>query len=273
MYVAEDQWPAVFAEFARVLDDGGVVRITEDSACDPQSGRLGGWKGSQPAVTLTSPERVCAYLERAGFVPHVLTKHQTQYSDGTLKQAQHGEPPDVFFVEGVKPAGVFFAPHSDDEALFGAFTILKYRPRVVVCFPSTGDYGDTAIREAETRDAMTVLGAGAVEQWDGRDLVAEMRALDARVRPARIWAPDRQSSHPDHVAVAEAAVTVFGGRVTTYHTYVNGEKVRSARVVPFEPAWVSQKLRALARYQSQLQHPRAHAFFLEDLREYYGEGA
>lgn len=273
MYVAEKDWPSVFSEFARVLDDSGVIRITEDSAVDRASSRVGGWKGSQPAVTLTSPELVCRYLERAGFVPYVVTKNETRFRDDSLKQAQHGDTPDVFFVEGVKPAGVFFAPHSDDETLFGAFTILKYRPRVVVCFPSAGDYGETSVREAETRDAMTVLGAGAVEQWNGGDLVAQMRAFDARVSPARVWAPDRKSSHPDHVSAAEAARSVYGGRVTTYHTYVNGEKIRSQRVVPFEPAWVSQKLRALARYESQLKHPRAHQFFLEDLREYYGEGA
>jgi glycosyltransferase involved in cell wall biosynthesis/LmbE family N-acetylglucosaminyl deacetylase len=270
MYVPESEWPAVFAEFARVLRPGGVVRITEDHACHPASSRLGGWKGSQPAVTLTSPELVIAHLERAGLSASEVGKQGSTFHDLSLCQAQHGDPPDVFFVEGQRIASVLFAPHNDDEALFGAFTILRHRPHVVVCFPSARDYGDSAVREAETRDAMSVLGAAGVEQWSGGDVLEQMTAFDRRLNPSRVWAPDLAASHPDHRAVAEAALSVFGERVTTYHTYIDGEKVRSDKPVAIEPPWIEQKLRALARYTSQIAHPRAHAFFLNDLREYYG---
>jgi hypothetical protein len=275
MYVAESDWPAVCREFARVLVDGGVVRITEDSTEDPRSSRVGGWRGSQPAVTLTSAEFVKAQLRRAGLVAVDVTADVTQFSDRSLCQAQHGAAPDVFFVEGVKVAGVLFAPHNDDEALFAAFTILRYRPQVIVCFESSGDYGDPRVREAETRAAMAVLGAGAVEQWASvghLDLAAQMRAYDARVRPTRVWAPDLRTSHPDHRAVGTVAVEVFGDRVTTYHTYVDGEKVRQGRPVDVEVGWAQFKHRALARYDSQLRHPRAHHFFMQDLHEYLGDG-
>jgi glycosyltransferase involved in cell wall biosynthesis/LmbE family N-acetylglucosaminyl deacetylase len=273
MYVHESQWPRVFAEFARVLEPRGVIRITEDSACDPKSGRYGGWKGSEPAVTLTSPELVRKYLEGAGLVVTDVTRDETKYRDKSLCQAQHGAPPDVFFIEGMRVPGVLFAPHNDDETLFAAFTVLRHRPNVVVCYESVRDYGDPRLREAETRDAMSVLGATSVQQWAGGDLIAQMRELDERMRPDRVWAPSVRSSHPEHVAVARAAAEVFGPRVTTYHTYIHGTKVRSEQVVPFEPGWIGQKLRALARYDSQIRHPRAHEFFLEDLREYYGEPA
>lgn len=268
MYVALEQWPFVFSEFTRVLADGGVVRITEDDCVHPQSTRLGGWKGSQPAVTLTSAALVKEHLERAGLVAYDVTAETTRFQDRSLCQAQHGEVPNVFFVEGQKLSGAVFAPHNDDETLFAAFTILRHRPRVVVCFPSAGDYGDSTVRENETREAMTVLGASAVEQWQGGDLMAQMRAFDERAHPVRVWAPHEQASHPDHVAVARAAREVFGDRVTTYHTYVDGEKVREGQPVPFEPGWIQAKLRALARYTSQIQHPRAHRFFLQDLFEY-----
>lgn len=271
MYVPIKHWPFVFQEFARVLADGGVVRITEDDAVHPDSTRRGGWKGSEPAVTLTSAAVILEHLERAGLSATEVTADRTQYRDRSLMQSQHGTAPDVFFVEGRKLPGTLFAPHNDDEALFAAFTILRHRPRVVVCFGSAGDYGDSAVREAETRDAMTILGAAAVEQWAGGDLIAQMRAFDARAHPIRVWAPDVRASHPDHRAVAYAALEVFGDRVSTYHTYINGQKVRNDRPVPFEPAWVGQKLRALARYQSQIEHPRAHAFFVDDLLEYHGD--
>jgi predicted SAM-dependent methyltransferase len=273
MYVPEKEWVPIFAEFARVLAPGGVIRITEDDAVNPRSARRGGWKGSEPAVTITSAEMLRRYLERAGFAVHDVDATTTQYRDRSLLQSQHGTPPDVFFIEGVRESTVFFAPHSDDETLFGAFTILRDRPRVVICFPSAGDYGTTAVREAETRDAMTVLGASGVEQWDGHNLIQQMRAFDEKYTPTKVFAPDRQTSHRDHFQVSISAATVFGDRVTTYHTYDEGGKVRSPREVPFEPVWLEQKLRALARYRSQIAHPRAHRFFADDLREFYGEVA
>lgn len=268
MYVALDRWPALFTEFARVIDEGGVVRITEDETRDPRSSRLGGWRGSEPAVTLTDAEMVKAHLTRAGFAADDVDAKTSRFRDRSLCQAQHGDPPNVFFVEGVKLPGTFFAPHSDDETLFGAFTILRYRPRVVICFPSAGDYGATAVREAETRSAMEVLGAKAVEQWHGGDIAARMRAFDAQVHPVRVWAPSRQTSHADHRAVANAAREVFGDRVIAYHTYDAKGKVRSGKAAPFELPWVSQKLRAMARYQTQINHPRANQFFVQDLMEY-----
>jgi hypothetical protein len=268
MYVAETDWPRVFAEFARVLEPGGVVRITEDETQDPSSTRFGGWQGSQPAVTLTHPAMVKAALERAGLRAVEVTKDTTHFRDRSLLQAQHGDPPQVFFMEGIRVNGVLLAPHSDDETLFASFTLLRYRPRVVVCFGSSGDYGPTEAREAETRDAMTVFGAGPVEQWHGGDLVAQMRAFDTQWQPSRVWAPSTRTSHPDHLAVALAAAEVFGDRVTRYHTYDAGGKVREGRPVEFEVGWAQHKLRALARYESQLRHPRAQQFFLADLFEF-----
>lgn len=266
-------WPRVFAEFARVLKPGGVIRITEDDAEDRASSRFGGWKGSEPAVTMTSAARLRAALRTAGLTPYDVTEQETKHPTDALRQAQHGMPPDVFFIEGVKEVqamAVLFSPHSDDETLFAAFTIIKHRPKVVICYPSTRDYGETWVREAESNAAMEELGAGPVEQWRGGDLEGQMRALDVRLHPARVWAPDVHASHPDHVAVARAAAAVFGDRVTTYHTYIDGQKVRGESV-GYEPSWVCQKLRALARYETQIAHPRAGQFFAADLAEFYGE--
>lgn len=269
MYVALADWPAVFAEFARVLRDEGVIRITEDETSDTRSRTFKiGW---HDAVTLTSAALVKAHLEAVGLVAHDVAQDETHFADRSLIQQQHGNPPHVFFCEGVRMTRVLFSPHNDDEALFCSATILRYRPRVVVCFKSSGDYGDPAIREAETRDAMTVLGGDPVEQWDGGDLAAQMRELDQRIRPSKVFAPSPRASHPEHIAVALAAAEVFGDRLVRYHTYDANGKVRDGTLVPFEPEWIGQKLRALARYESQIAHPRAHAFFLADLAEYLDE--
>lgn len=270
MYVPIQHWPGVFAEFARVLRFGGVVRLTEDSTADPRSSRFGGWKGSQPAVTLCTPQLLREHLQHVGLTVHDVSAQTTRYADRSLCQQLHGKEPDVFFIEGVRDSTALFAPHADDETLFAAFTILRHRPRVVICCPSAGDYGDTALRETETREALSVMGGTFAGRWDGSDLVARMRAFDAKHHPARVWAPDRQCSHPDHRAVADAATEVFAGRLTTYHTYDERGRVRSDRQVDVEPAWIETKLRALLRYPSQLRHPRASRFWLDDQREYYG---
>jgi LmbE family N-acetylglucosaminyl deacetylase len=213
-------------------------------------------------------------LEAAGLRAYRMAARTTRYATDVLCQSQHGRAPDVFFVEGVKEPqdiGLFLSPHHDDETLFGAATIIKHRPRVVVCFPSERDYGETWEREHETRAALAILGGIFQETLDGRELVEHFRRLDAALQPVRVWAPHLRASHPDHRTVATAAAAVFGARVTTYHTYDERGKVAAGQPVEFEPAWAGQKLRALACYETQIQHPRASAFFMNDLREFYGE--
>lgn len=100
MYVPLQEWPFVFTEFARVLEPGGVVRVTEDDTENPESERHGGW---HDAVTLTGPKLVRKHLRGAGLT---VTKHAADTSvfrDLSLCQAWHGQPPKVFFLEGRKP--------------------------------------------------------------------------------------------------------------------------------------------------------------------------
>lgn len=270
MYVAEKAWPTVLGEFARVLRPGGVVRITEDNTEHPDSRTYGtGWRGSEPAATLTGPAMARRHLEAAGFTVYDVDAGTTRYVDESLRQSQHGEEPHVFYIEGVRESSVLFEPHADDGALFAAFSAIRYRPRIVTCFPSPKDYGDTATRAAETACAAEILGAGPCVQWNGRDLVAKMRELDAKVRPTRVFAPSTDTSHPEHLEVAEAAAAVFGDRLVRYQTYNSAGKVRAGRLVFFDPGWLDIKRRALGCYASQIAHPRAREFFSWDLAEYH----
>lgn len=104
MYVPIEKWPFVFGEFFRVLEPGGVVRITEDATDDQRAAAFGGWKGSDPAVTLTTRDKVLDALGTAGFDQYVATESHSYYVDGSLIQSQHGGWPHAFFVEGVKRA-------------------------------------------------------------------------------------------------------------------------------------------------------------------------
>lgn len=95
MYVPIADWPVVFAECARVLKPGGVMRVTEDATDDRRSDRFGGWRD---AVTLTSRSLVKTHMEIAGLE----VSRKRKPTDGSLVQAWHGVPPKVFAVEGLK---------------------------------------------------------------------------------------------------------------------------------------------------------------------------
>lgn len=170
---------------------------------------------------------------------------------------------------------IFFSPHADDECLFGAFTLLKYQPTVVICFPSSGDYGSTGERFRESQSACFVLGVSDVRQWPGDALQGRMLEIDEELQPEIVWAPTAYASHPDHRAVSKAADIVFGSRLRRYDTYAvssDGQSIykdmRLPAVLIENSRWIADKHFALTRYQTQITHPRAAQFFTWGLTEF-----
>lgn len=100
MYVDLAEWPALFAEFARVLKPGGIVRITEDATDDAESERFGGW---HDAVTLTSAKLVRKHMRAAGLIAVTQRADTSGFRDLSLCQSFHGEAPKCFWIEGRKP--------------------------------------------------------------------------------------------------------------------------------------------------------------------------
>jgi hypothetical protein len=100
MYVPIGWWPHVFSECARILIPGGVLRVTQDSTADPASARFG---RRRSAAVATTPELVIAHMVGADFdqVAEV-APGESLFADRSLIQHFHGDPPDVFHVEGVK---------------------------------------------------------------------------------------------------------------------------------------------------------------------------
>ena len=99
MYLPLDFWPAVFAEIARVLRPGGVLRVTEDTTDDRRSERYG---GAPDAVTLTSADLVILHATAAGLRADRVKPDESWFADLSLVQRWHGEPPKVFHVEALK---------------------------------------------------------------------------------------------------------------------------------------------------------------------------
>jgi LmbE family N-acetylglucosaminyl deacetylase len=175
-------------------------------------------------------------------------------------------------------------PHSDDAALFAAFTCLHHRPHVITVLSSQlqedrGTGISQATREAEDRCAMEFLGC-TVEQWPYSDASPDwgavenaLRLYDEREAPERVFAPrPTPDGHEQHNAVGSLALDVFGDtRVTLYLTYRRGHgRAMSGNEVAFKPHWPGLKLRALACYVSQIQEPSTRDWFLDlSLREWY----
>jgi len=99
MYVPRENWQDVFTELARVLAPGGVLRITEDDTANPDSERYGGW---HDAVSMTSPALILGELRRAGLKATRCEPGASSFTDTSLIQRWHGDPPKVFHVEGQK---------------------------------------------------------------------------------------------------------------------------------------------------------------------------
>ena len=153
-------------------------------------------------------------------------------------------------------SAVFLAPHHDDETLFGAFTLLRHKPHVIVCTPGG---------PAETAAACQILGV-TWEQWyapvDELVCALEERSYD------RIFAPQPEvHGNGDHNAVGQMAYRHFGAAVTHYMTYTTAGKSKGRRV-EYELDWIGVKLRALACYPSQYGHPSHAPHFVRGLEEY-----
>ena len=111
---------------------------------------------------------------------------------------------------------LLLSPHNDDEALFASYTVIRERPHVVVCHRAAHGYGDPDEREAESRAAVEILG-GTFEQRDipsdDNYLHSALVAMDRIWEPARVWAPNMDTSHADHALLACVALDVFGDRL------------------------------------------------------------
>lgn len=164
-------------------------------------------------------------------------------------------------------SSVFLAPHADDETLFGAFTLLREQPLVVVV---TDD--GTRERHREFHDAMDTLGIHehlwlglpeAAPKWERvRDLLRELA-------PERIYAPLPEARGNDHHnRVGNIALSVAPDITTLYTTYTPAGRTEG-HLVDFEHEWIEAKLRALACYRSQLSHPSHAPHFLRAQYEFY----
>lgn len=181
---------------------------------------------------------------------------------------------------------VVLEPHNDDCVLFSAFNALRTSAHVVTVLrshvqevrPTHGVAITAEEREAETEFAMRVLGL-THEQWDVPDFRPDWDAVREKLEALRdvdhVFAPAvEEDGHEHHNVIGGLAIEVFGAdRVTHYLTYTNG-RARSTWGEPVEPGpgMVQKKLRALACYDSQIEHPSTGHHFLAAQWEFVANG-
>lgn len=173
---------------------------------------------------------------------------------------------------------VFISPHNDDETLFGAFTLLREKPLVVVVLDSyvqaARGYGITAEqRRVETRNACAVLGVG-VDFWHVHDDQPDWRVIESSIRHyagAEVYAPAvEENGHDQHNRIGELA-RKHCPNLTQYMTYTRTGGKSKGKRVPYENEWIGRKMQALACYKSQIAHPSTAEHFIRDQFEYYLE--
>ena len=173
---------------------------------------------------------------------------------------------------------LFLAPHSDDETLFGAYTIMREKPLVFIVTEShiqtnrgeKGCDGDT--RWEESKRAMELLGTSVVrlgikdfELTKGQLLNFFKFTLSGF---EEVYAPALQEGNPHHDIVGEAAQEIFGKKVKFYSTYKKGEwfSKGNIEVVPTEEEFELKK-KALNCYTSQLNLTSTRPHFEAAIRE------
>jgi len=130
----------------------------------------------------------------------------------------------------MKKHKVWLAPHNDDEALFGAFTIMREKPLVVIVTDSYIQYsrgdGITAKqRRLETKRAMKKLGVEIYFLGIPDDnltkgiLVDVLNAAPEKIRKAKVvFAPMIEGGNRIHDIVGKVANEMFSN-VLHYSTY------------------------------------------------------
>lgn len=161
---------------------------------------------------------------------------------------------------------VFLSPHSDDEILFGAYTIMREKPLVVICTHATMQGDNGYERAMESYRAMKMLGAsvmflGIDEDELTEELLEEKLGFLYDVETLDLYAPEHEENgNPHHNIVAKVA-KMFMKNTQTYKTYTGLEDRSIGKEIIPTPEELELKKRAMLCYQTQIQNPFTSHYF------------
>lgn len=170
------------------------------------------------------------------------------------------------------PMKIFIAPHNDDEALFGTFTLMRERPLVILVTDSyvqglrPGVNITKEQRRKETIKAMKLIGC-QVAFLGIPDTEVTLEKVRSALMPYRhakkVYAPALQSGHLHHDIVHDAVEQIWKeADIAWYSTYARGKHFTPLGE-PVEPTEAEQamKERVLACYTSQLNYAPTRPHF------------
>lgn len=179
---------------------------------------------------------------------------------------------------------LLLAPHNDDETLFAAYVLMRYKPFVVFCLKSFVQEkvwdppGATwQVREEETDEAMDILNCTWMQlsipddepDWD--ELRESLTTMADTEMPNYVWAPlPEEGGHAHHNAVGEIAAEIFDDHVIYYSTYTY-DRGRTTTGIKVSGELDDEQLKrhAMSSYKSQATDPRTAVHFTRPLDEYY----
>lgn len=171
---------------------------------------------------------------------------------------------------------LFLAPHNDDEALFGAYTIMREKPLVVIVTDSWIQYlrgeGITAEqRKKESQEAMKILGV-PVEFLGIKDNELTDKVLVEKLKqymPIKVYAPLPNSKHPHHNLIGKVARRLWPSKIIFYSTYTKGSlaPIGEIEVKPNQKE-IELKNKVLDCYKSEIKLTPQHFKAVRNKSEY-----
>lgn len=166
---------------------------------------------------------------------------------------------------------LFISPHNDDETLFGAFTLLREKPLVLVVTDSFIQYkrgdGITDIqRRNETISAMKILDCpvvfGNIRDDDCKDQFL-LNLFNNFTAFEKVYAPAVYGNgNPHHDMIGVIAKLIYGDKVVFYSTYTKDNLYMTGKteIIPTQEE-LELKSKALQCYKSQLSLPSTRPHF------------
>lgn len=173
---------------------------------------------------------------------------------------------------------LLLAPHNDDETLFAAYIIQRYKPKVLIitdAYKHEKQFGEARgiiSRRKESEEAMKILGV-EVDFLGIPDNALYFDNLIVNLEDyedyKKVFAPAKQGGHTVHDIVSDAALKVFGDRVEFYSTYAKND-LKLKGEIPIIPTdkEKEKKKKALECYKTQIMVNRHHFDAVNNSYEY-----
>lgn len=245
-YVQISNWPAEKAEAFMVMSMAYSAQGLDEDARD----------ACLQAIKL-NPEFREAIEWMAGIVP---PEHAIQWK----RMARTANNRDVMWDRvPAKPVHdiLLISPHCDDESLFTSFTLMRYRPLVVIVTESfiqyeRGDLScDAETRRKETIAAMKLVGCPVVFLGIKDTELTEdiLRERLQGFNPETVYVPAIQGGNPQHDLVGKVGLELFGKACERYCTYTKTELYTTGgwEIKPTQQEFELKK-KMLLCYQSQI---------------------